>query len=511
MKDEDESIEYAPEKLALNVAIVGGGRAGKFLLELFEKNTFPFLDVKIVGVCDINPDAEGLRLAQEMGIYTTHDFRDLFKIKGLDSVIEVTGSRDFLLELIRQRPKEVGVIEHNIGRLLRNFVMLDQSLKSAQQHMILKDMVTDFIMQHTNEPVVVLSPDFRILEANEAYLKAVNRSKPEVIGAYCYEISRGLSVPCSHLAPETGCPVEETLRTGQPAHRLNEHLTTGDKMMYCDFITYPVKDPNGEIVRVIEICRDITEELSLRITRRVDELRADLGKLAEEDRMISLGKLVASCVHEINNPIQGLLTFCRLMQKIMADRKPSPDDLEQFRSHLSLMSGELERCGNIVSGLLSFSRESAIEWKDIDLNEILQSVITLTRHKMELQNIDLDARLSSIPLIIRGDINQMQQCSLNLIFNAIEAMPQGGRLSVTSRLDPATKYAQLEIQDTGSGIPDENLNRIFDPFFTTKEEGKGTGLGLSIVYGVVKNHKGNIEVKSQMGKGSAFVLTFPIE
>ena len=105
----------------------------------------------------------------------------------------------------------------------------------------------------------------------------------------------------------------------------------------------------------------------------------------------------------------------------------------------------------------------------------------------------------------------MQQCSLNLIFNAIEAMPQGGRLSVTSRLDPATKYAQLEIQDTGSGIPDENLNRIFDPFFTTKEEGKGTGLGLSIVYGVVKNHKGNIEVKSQMGKGSAFVLTFPIE
>jgi len=511
MKDKGKSIEYAPEKLALNVAIVGGGRACKFLLELLEKNSFPFLDVKIVGVCDINPDAEGLRLAQEMGIYTTHDFRDLFKIKGLDSVIEVTGSRDFLLELIRQRPKEVGVIEHNIGRLLRNFVMLDQSLKSAQQHMILKDMVTDFIMQHTNEPVVVLSPDFRILEANEAYLKAVNRSKPEVIGAYCYEISCGLSMPCSHLAPETECPLEETLRTGQPAHRLNEHLTTGNKMMYCDLITYPVKDPNGEIVRVIEICRDITEELSLRITRRVDELRADLGKLAEEDRMISLGKLVASCVHEINNPIQGLLTFCRLMQKTMAERKPSPDDLEQFRSHLSLMSGELERCGNIVSGLLSFSRESAIEWKDIDLNEILQSVITLTRHKMELQNIDLDARLSSIPLIIRGDINQMQQCSLNLIFNAIEAMPQGGRLSVTSRLDPATKYAQLEIQDTGSGIPDENLNRIFDPFFTTKGEGKGTGLGLSIVYGVVKNHKGNIEVKSQMGKGSAFVLTFPIE
>jgi len=511
MKDKDESIEYAPDKLALNVAIVGGGRACKFFLNLLENNPFPFLDIKIVAVCDINPDAEGLRMAQEMGIYTTQDFQDLFKIEGLDSVIEVTGSRGALLELIRLRPKGLGVIEHNIGRLLRSFVMLDQSLKSAQQQLLLKDMVTDFIMQHTNEPVVVMSPDFTISDANEAYLKTVERSKADVVGAHCYEVSHGLSVPCSDWAPGTGCPVEETLRTGQPAHSLHEHPTAGGKTIYCDMITYPIKNANGDIVRVVEICRDVTEELSSRINKRVEELKADMPKLIQEDRMISLGKLVSSCVHEINNPIQGLLTFCRLMQEIMAEGKPSQDDLEQFRSHLSLMSGELERCGNIVSGLLSFSREAAIERKDIDLNEILQSVITLTRHKMELQNIDLDATFSSIPLIIRGDINQMQQCFLNLIFNAFEAMPEGGRLTMTSRLDTATKYARVEIQDTGSGIPDENLNRIFDPFFTTKGEGKGTGLGLSIVYGVVKNHKGNIEVKSELGKGSAFILTFPIE
>ena len=510
MKNNNEIIEYAPEKLALNMAIVGGGRACKFFLRLLENNPFSFLDINIVGVCDINPDADGLCLAKEMGIYTTQKLQDLFKIKGLDSVIEVTGSREVLLELIQLRPKGVAVIEHNIGRLLRSFVMLDGSLKSAQQQLFLKDMIADFMMQQTNEPVVILSPDFTISEANEAYLKSVDKPRNEVIGAHCYEVSHGLSVPCSTWASEIGCPLEETLRTGQSAHKLQEHLTAGNNIAYCDMITYPIKNANGEIVRVVEICRDVTEELSSRISRRVEEFKTEMPKLIQEDRMISLGKLVASCVHEINNPIQGLLTFCHLMEEIMDEGEPGPNNLEQFRIYLSLMSGELERCGEIVSGLLSFSRESPTAFKHIDLNEILRSVIRLTHHKMELQNIDLDERLSGMPLIIRGDINQMQQCFLNLIFNAFEAMPQGGRLSVTSRLDTATKHAYVEIQDTGSGIADENVNRIFDPFFTTKGEGKGTGLGLSIVYGVLKNHKGNIEVKSELGKGSVFTLTFPI-
>lgn len=511
MKNEDETIDYASEKLPLNIAIMGGGRACKFFLELLEKDLFPLLDVKIVGVCDINPDASGFRMAQEMGIYTTQDFRDLYKIEGLDSVIELTGSREALLELIRLRPKGLGVIEHNIGLLLRDFVILDQSLKSTQQQLVREKMITEFIMQHTNEPVVVLSPDFRVLEVNEAYLRTINKSKDEVIGAHCYEVSRGLSAPCEDGLSEKRCPLVETLRTGQPAHILHEQPTRGDEVVYCDLVTYPVKNPDGEIVRVVEIFRDVTKELSSRWNRRIEQLKADLGKLVQEDRMISLGKLTASCVHEINNPIQGLLTFCRLMQDCVAEDEPSPDDIKQFRSHLSLMYSELERCGNLVSGLLSFSRESTMESKDIDLNEVLRAVISLTQHKVKLQDIDLETRLSDIPLILRGDINKMQQCFLNLIFNAIEAMPEGGRLSVISKLDSIKKHARVEIRDTGCGIPDEDLDRLFIPFFTTKGEGRGTGLGLSIVYGVVKNHHGDIEVKSETGKGTTFTLTFPIQ
>jgi len=226
--------------------------------------------------------------------------------------------------------------------------------------------------------------------------------------------------------------------------------------------------------------------------------------------MISLGKLVASCVHEINNPIQGLMTFAYLMQEILAEGKPSPKDIEQFKSHLSFMSRELERCGNIVSGLLSFSRETIREFKEIDLNDVLNSVITLTRHKMELLNVDLIVQLHPGFLMIQGDERELQQCFLNLIFNAIEAMPKGGQLQIVSGLESDKNNARIEIQDSGYGISDENLEHIFDPFFTTKEEGEGTGLGLSIVYGITKNHNGKIKVNSKVGEGCIFVLTFPV-
>ena len=510
MKKKNAPNEYWPEKSSFNLAILGGGRTCKFFLELLKSESFNYLNINIVGVCDINPEAEGFRLAKEMGIYTTDNFLNLFEIKDLDGVIELTGSRELLLELIRLRPKGLGVLEHNISRLLRYLYITNEELKSAKREVSSEKEVSNFLIQQANERIVVLDPDFTISEANEPYLKAVGKSKGEVIGAHCYEITHGLSVPCSSLQPELGCPLVETLRSGNSAHVIHEHPSADDHPTYCDMVTYPVRNQTGEIVRVIEIWRDITEELSSRWEGRVKEMKANLRKLVQEDRMISLGKLVASSVHEINNPIQGLLTFSHLMHEILEEGEPSPDDLKKFRDHLSLMSSELERCGNIISGLLSFSRQTEIEYKDVDLNEVLEQVIKLTHHKIEIQDIQLDMKLFSTPLIINGHLNQLQQCFLNLIFNAIEAMPKGGELSVVSDLDRAHKNALVKIQDTGHGIPEENLENIFDPFFTTKEEGEGTGMGLSIVYGVVKNHRGNIRAQSQVGKGTSSFLSFPI-
>jgi two-component system NtrC family sensor kinase len=495
----------------LNIAIVGGGKTCKFFLELLRSETSPYSNFNVIGVCDIDPKAEGFLLAKEIGIYTTNNFEDILKIRDLAGVIELTGSREVLLELIRLRPKGLGVFDHNIGRFLRYLYVAEHKLESAQKEVLLEKMAIDFLMQQVNERISVLNPDFSIVEANEHYLKAAGRSKEEVIGAHCYEITHGLSAPCSSFQPGVGCPLIETLRTGESAHVIHEHFLAGEHPRYCGLVTYPLKDEDGKVVRVIEIGRDLTDELSSRWQTRIKAVKDDLKKLVQEDRMISLGKLVASSVHEINNPIQGLLTFSHLMHDILDEGELSSENVEKFKKYVSLMSTELERCGNIISGLLSFSRQSDIATKDVDLNEILEQVLTLTRHKMEIQHIQLSTNLSSHPLIVNGHVNQLQQCFLNLIFNAIEAMPEGGQLGVASKLDRVHKSALIEIRDTGSGIAEESLDHIFDPFFSTKEEREGTGLGLSIVYGIVKNHGGDISVESQVGEGSAFVLNFPVE
>jgi len=502
---------YPPEGLSFRLAIVGGGRACKFFLELIKSDLFPMLKIELTGVCDIDPQAEGLVMAKEMGVFTTDDFRDFFKIENLDGIIELTNNQKVLLDLIKLRPKRVAVVEHNIGKLLRTLFTINQRLKAAEHQVILEKMSSDFLIQQSNAAIAVLNTDFTIAEANEAYLNMVKKTKKDVVGSYCYETYYGLSAPCSIARPTLKCPMVETMKTGKSAHVIHEFAGTQEDSTYGNIVTYPLKDQNGEILRIIEIWRDVTEEISTRWAERVAAIKADLRQMIQEDRMISLGKLVASCVHEINNPIQGLLTFSHLMQEMVANNQIEPESVAKFKDYLSIMSTELDRCGNIVSGLLSFSRETPISFIDINMNDVINAVISLTRHKIELQNIHLAVDLAPEILPVKGDTNHLQQCILNLVFNAIESMPEGGTLEIKSNCDVGRKHFQIDIKDTGCGISQENREHIFDPFYTTKSEGEGTGLGLSIVYGIVKNHGGKVDVHSITGEGTKFTLTFPLK
>ena len=496
--------------VSLNIAIVGGGRACRFFLELTKNDTFPFFDIKILGVCDRDDTAEGILLARKMGIHTTDSLHELLNIKHLDSVLELTGSREVLLEIIRLKPRGVGVLEYNISRILRNLLHTNQQLKSTEKKLVAEKTFSSLLIQQSTAAIVIINTDFTIADVNDAYLNTVKKTKDQVIGAYCYEISHCIKAPCSSVFPGVKCPMLETLRSGKNAYVIHDHPGPDGKRVYCNLNTYPIKNDDGKVVQVIEFWRDITAEFSDRWDKRVKEFKSDIQKMVQEDRMISLGKLAASCAHEINNPIQGLLTFCDYMLDILDTGRLENDQLSQFKDHLSLMSSELERCGNIVSGMLFFARESGLEHQHIDVNEVLHAVLTLTRHKLELGNITLTTDLYPAPLMLEGDINQLQQCFLNLIFNASESMPDGGKLTVRSWMDKKSETACVEIRDTGYGIPEKIQDNLFDPFFTTKDVGQGTGLGLSIVHGVVKTHKGTVKIDSREGEGAAFILSFPL-
>jgi two-component system NtrC family sensor kinase len=191
---------------------------------------------------------------------------------------------------------------------------------------------------------------------------------------------------------------------------------------------------------------------------------ADQARLLHQDKMITLGRLVASVVHEINNPLAGILNYLRLMIKVLGRGPLNQESLEKFDRYLNLVESETSRCSRIVSNLLAFSRKSETEFKKIDLQQLLQKCMMLSQHKLDLQNIQVRIELDSSMPNVWGDFNQIQQCLINLIFNAIDAMPSGGTLSIMCSHDKNRNMVEITLKDTGRGIAREDLPHIFDPF-----------------------------------------------
>jgi two-component system NtrC family sensor kinase len=250
----------------------------------------------------------------------------------------------------------------------------------------------------------------------------------------------------------------------------------------------------------------------LREMRKLEQECEDQVRLLQHHKMISLGRLAASVVHEINNPLAGILNYIRLMTKVLGrDASLKPESLEKFQRYLDLVESETSRCSKIVSNLLAFSRKSTMEFSEVNVLELLAKSIMLSQHKMDLQNIQVKAELGERMPSVWGDFNQIQQCVINLIFNAIDAMPDGGTLTIRCDYNQKKGVVNIGVEDTGSGISDEDLPHIFEPFYSTKTEGNGLGLGLATVYGIIDRHKGTITVDSEVGKGTIFTIILPVE
>ena len=330
MVDPSTPVPSNLEKLHLNLAIAGGGPSCAALLQLLKERHLPYLDLNIVGVSDVNPDTEGFRMAKEMGIFTTAHIRELCRIDGLNGIVELTDDHQTLLDIIRHKPDHVGIIDHPTGSWINTIFKINRKIKSEAQQVILETMSSDFLIQKSTAGIMVLNPDLTIFDVNDVLLKEVKKTREEAIGAYCYEISHELTAPCSSLEAEMECPVIETLRTGKSAHTIHDHSFNNSNTQYCNLVTYPIKNQDGEIIRIIKIRRDITEAVSHRWEKKIMALKEDMNKLIQEDRMISLGKLVASSAHEINNPIQGLLTFSHLIREILDTDRPDKEDLNKI-------------------------------------------------------------------------------------------------------------------------------------------------------------------------------------
>jgi two-component system NtrC family sensor kinase len=237
------------------------------------------------------------------------------------------------------------------------------------------------------------------------------------------------------------------------------------------------------------------------IIKDITERKAMERQIRQADKLASIGQLAAGVAHEINNPLATLLTYCYLMKRQLPGGAPALDKVD-------VMIQEITRCSRIVRGLLDFAREDQPDKKPADINAILRVTFELVGSQAAFHNVEVAWDIAPDLPMIMVDASQMKQVLMNIIINAVEAMPGGGKLTLGSRF--VAGRVEIYVSDTGLGIAQENLTRIFDPFFSTKKSGQGTGLGLAVSYSIIERHGGEIEVSSEKGRGTSFTIRLPV-
>jgi nitrogen-specific signal transduction histidine kinase/CheY-like chemotaxis protein len=255
---------------------------------------------------------------------------------------------------------------------------------------------------------------------------------------------------------------------------------------------FPVAGPNGRVARVVGVARDVTERQELEKQYR------------QAQKMEAIGQLAGGVAHDFNNLLTAIQFNTSLLQAtdgLPAEASECAQDIERT----------VQRAAGLTRQLLSFSRNQVMQARDIELNDVVGgSVKLLGRIIGEDVGLEVDQTAEALP--IHGDAGMIEQLIMNLAVNARDAMPRGGVIALATRCvtRDGRRTAQLSIRDTGSGIPPDVLSKIFEPFFTTKDVGRGTGLGLAMVHGIVEQHRGTIEVSSELGRGTEFRIGLPL-
>ena len=244
------------------------------------------------------------------------------------------------------------------------------------------------------------------------------------------------------------------------------------------------------------------------VEAKTRELKNIYDQIVQIEKLASLGKLSATVAHELNNPLEGILTFSKLISKRLAGE--NKEGYAKIIQYTEMISDEASRCGKIVKDLLLFSHVDGEEFIVSDLISLLDKSISLINHHFEINNIKLERDFASKDIKLKCNPQKIQQMLISLMINAIESMSGRSGGKITVKLTQENNEAVIRISDCGTGISDKDIPHIFEPFYTTKELSHGTGLGLSIVYGIVKQHKGKIEIEETSIKGTTFKITLPI-
>lgn len=374
-----------------------------------------------------------------------------------------------------------------------------------------------------SDMVILVNPDGMITMTNQATLSLLGYSEKEIID---HPIQKILSISQDkqnelssgetmgkRLLDEALANIEGfmTPKEGEPIPISLRSSAIKDCPRVVSGIVLVARDLRPTKKLIADAARAEAERRKRReLQQAYDELKQLQEQLIQSEKMACLGQIAAGVAHEINNPISGIMVYLHSLAK---DLENDQFDRKQALTFLNDSKHELTRCSKIIKRLLDFSRQSQPMLAPLNLDNILDESYSILDYRAKLQDIEMVYRIDSGLPRIEADSDQLKQVFLNLILNAIQAMPHGGHLAIhaTEADDKEgrtknTKMVRIDVEDTGCGVAKENIDKLFTPFFTTKEKGEGIGLGLAVAYGIIKRHGGDIRVKSSKGKGTTFSI-----
>jgi signal transduction histidine kinase len=288
------------------------------------------------------------------------------------------------------------------------------------------------------------------------------------------------------------------------ANFMARHLLT--RLRHLNGVVKRVGEGDFSPIMPLRKYKDEFTSLAVTLNHMMEELVTRQEQLIQTRKIAAVGTLTAGIAHEINNPVNNI----SLVLESLSDPKSVIDEAERQRLLREAMN-QTDRVADIVKNLLEFSRSNHPRLKDVSLEELIDVTVSLVSNEMKLREVRFSKQVTdSIPPLY-ADKGGLQQVFLNMFLNGIQAMPEGGEMTVLLGLTEARDEVKIEIRDTGVGIAPEHLADIFDPFFTTKTETEGTGLGLSVSYSIIDKHGGRIEVESAVGQGTAFIIYLPVD
>jgi two-component system, NtrC family, sensor kinase len=363
------------------------------------------------------------------------------------------------------------VLPRVIVQTMEKFALETKLFESERKYQTLFDSIQDFIS--------VQDKDLNITLVNEIAARMSQTTSGQIIGSKCYAKFFNRETPCDE------CPVLQTFETGQIHYLEKNH----NKDIY-SIRSHPIFDLNGALVNVIEIGQIITEQKLLE------------KQIIQSEKLATIGVLSSGIAHELRNPLNIIETARYYIADTYSETVPGLSD------KLEIIHKNVIRASSIINNLLEFSRRSDKEQEAIDIHTQIDKTLSLIGKELISKNIELKKMYNDVPTLY-FNLDALKQVLLNIIINAVQAMPNGGVLTIQTICQPDNSV-DIEIQDTGKGISTKDMPRIFSPFFTTKEVGIGTGLGLYISHTIMQREGGKIRVVSEEGTGSIFTINLPI-